>query len=201
MKLYYKAGACSLAPHIVASEAGLTVALEKVDTKAGRTETGADFNTINPKGYVPALQLDSGEVLTESSVICQYLADRVPEKKLLAPVGSMERYRQLEWFNYIASELHKGIGILFKQDLPAEAKQVFRNAVGPKLDFLTKQLEGKEYLAGNFSAPDAYAFTVLSWSRHLKYDLSNWPAIGGYLRRVGDRPAVKAAMHAEGLLK
>jgi len=199
MKLYYKPGACSLAPHIVAREAGIELVLEKVDTQASRTETGADFRAINPKGYVPALQLDSGEVLTESSVVCQYLADRVPAAKLMAPAGSMERYRQIEWLNYIGSELHKGLGVLFNPKLEDAAKQVFRAAIGPRLDFLTRALEGKDYLAGGFSAPDAYAFTVLSWSRHLKYDLSAWPSIAAYLRRVGERPAVKAARHAEGL--
>lgn len=202
MKLYFKPGACSLAPHIIAREAGLPLQLEKVDTKAGRTESGADFRAVNPKGYVPVLELDTGERLTESAVVCQYLADRAPEKKLMAAPGSLERYRQIEWLNYIATELHKGaMNPLFNPNFSDETKQIFRDGLARKLDFLSVSLEGKEHLAGDFSAPDAYAFTVLAWSRVLKFDLSKWPTVTAYLRRVGERASVRAALDAEGIVR
>ncbi len=201
MKLYIKPGACSRAPHIIAHEVGLAVTLEKVDTKAGRTESGADFSAINPRGYVPVLELDSGERLTEASVVCEYLADRAPEKKLMAPFGTMERYRQLEWFNFIATELHKGgMGPLFNPNFGPELKQLFRDALARRLGDLAAHLEKHDYLVGDaFSAPDAYAYVVLSWAPYVKVDLSRWPSLVAYAARIGERASVKAAAKAEGL--
>lgn len=199
MKLYFSPGACSLSPHIVFREAGLDVALERV--KDRRTPNGVDFTTINPKGHVPTLQLDNGEILTEAAVVAQYLADRKPEAKLLPPAGSMERYRVQEWLNYIATEIHKGFSPLWNPKLPEDVKQSAREALFGKFDFLTRQLEGRDYLMGSaFTAADAYLFTILNWTNFLKLDLSRWPALQAYLKRVGARPAVQAAMKAEGLL-
>lgn len=199
MKLYIKPGACSRAPHIIAHEVGIPLTIEKVDTKAGRTASGADFSQINPRGYVPVLELDSGERLTEAAVVCEYLADRAPEKKLMAPSGTMERYRQLEWFNFISTELHKGgMGPLFHPGFSDDLKQTFRDGLARRLDYLAKHLETNEYLLGSsFSAPDAYAFVVLSWSPFVKVELSRWPSLVAYSARVGARESVKAAAKAE----
>src|SRR5262245_56258322 len=161
MKLYYVPGACSLAPHIALREAGYQFDLEQVDLAAKKTKSGADYTKINAKGYVPALQLDNGEVLTEAPVILQYIADQRPESGLVPKAGSMERYRTQEWLNFVTSELHKGFGILFNPALPENARPVVVDKLGSRLDFLAKQLDGKPYLAGDkFTAADAYAFTV-----------------------------------------
>jgi glutathione S-transferase len=202
MKLFFSPGACSLSPHIVLREAGLDFELEKVNLGTKQTKTGANFRTINPKGYVPVLQLDDGQVLTEGSAIVQYLADRKPEAKLAPPWGTMERYRLQEWLNYIATELHKGFSPLFSPRLPEEQKQATREALGARFDFVSKSLEGKEYLLGaTFSVADAYLFTILSWTEHAAIDLAKWPALQAYVARVAARPAVRAALKAEGLVK
>lgn len=202
MKLYYAPGACSLSPHIVLREAGFEFDLEKVGLADKKTESGADYRQINPKGYVPALQLDSGEVLTEVPAVVQYLADQMPEKQLAPAAGTMERYRLIEWLNFISTELHKTLGMLFRPGLPEETRQAARDTAAARLGIIDKQLEGRDYLAGDrFSVADAYLFTVLGWSRPLHFDLARWPAVQAYLQRVAARPAVQAAMAAEGLIK
>jgi glutathione S-transferase len=202
MKLYFSPGACSLSPHIVLREAGLKFDTEKVSLADKKTEKGTDYTTINAKGYVPALQLDNGEVLTEGPAIVQYLADKAPEKKLAPPAGSMERYRLMEWLNFISTEVHKNFGPLFKPTTPEETKQAARDMLAKRLAFVAQKLEGSEYLMGNqFSVADAYLFTVLNWAGHVKLDLSPWPVLTAYHQRVAARPAVHAALVAEGLIK
>lgn len=202
MKLYYFPGACSLAPHIVLREAGLPFELEKVDLGSRQTDTGADYRTVNPKGYVPALQLHNGDVLTEAPVVLQYIADQAPDRQLLPAAGTMARYRAIEWLNFIATEVHKTLGMLFKPGLPDETKQMLHALAGTRLDLIEKQLQGRDYLTGNqFSVADAYLTTVLGWSHLLQFDLARWPTVQSYLQRVAARPAVQAAMVAEGLIK
>jgi glutathione S-transferase len=200
MKLFYFPGSCAMAPHIVAREAHLDVAIDKVDTKAMRTESGADYRAINAKGYVPVLQLDDGQYLTEAAVILQYLGDRNPAAGLIAAAGTMERYRQMEWLNYIATELHKLFTPLIKNGA-AETQALHREILATQLDFVSKQLEGKDYLLGAYSVCDAYLFTVFGWTRFIKYDTARWPLMQAYSKRVRDRPAVQTAMREEGLLK
>lgn len=201
MKLFYATGTCSLSPHIVLLETGLPFETEKVDLATGKTASGAAYLDINPKGYVPTLQLDNGEYLTEGPAIVQYVADLVPHTQLAPPAGSMERYRLIEWLNFISTELHKTFGILFHPG-PEETKQAARETLTRRLAIVEKQLRTHEHLAGNqFSVADAYLFTVLSWARPLKFDLGGWPAVQAYLQRVAARSTVHAAMVAEGLLK
>jgi glutathione S-transferase len=200
MKLFYFPGSCALAPHIVAREANLDITIEKVDTKEMRTEAGVDYRTINAKGYVPVLQLDDGQFLTEAAVIVQYLADRKPESKLVPAWGTLERYRQQEWLNYVATELHKLYYPLFKNGA-AETQELARTQLAERLDYLSKQLDGKDYLMGTFTAADAYLYTVLRWTRVVKFDTSKWPVIEAYMKRVRERPGVQTALRAEGLLK
>jgi glutathione S-transferase len=200
MKLFYSPGACSLAPHIVLRELGLPFDLERVDTKAGKTEKGADFRAVNPKGYVPALQLDDGQVLTEGPVITQFLADKKPEAKLVPAAGTLERYRLQEWLNYLTSEMHKSVGGLFNPKMPEDFKGVTKEAIGAKLDYLTKQLNGRSFLTGEaFTVADAYLFVILGWTKHVGIDLGKWPVLDAYSARIAGRPAVKAALKAEGL--
>jgi len=202
MKLYFTPGACSLSPHIALREAGLPFDLEQVDLTAKKTRSGADYRTINPKGAVPALGLDNGEVLTEAAVIVQYIADLKPAAKLLPAAGSMDRVRAQEWLNYVATEIHKGLGALFNPKLPAEAKAVLKDGIAAKFDFLSKHLEKRPFLHGeSFTAADGYLFTVLGWTQWLEIDLGKWPVLKGYCERIAARPAVQAAMKAEGVLK
>lgn len=201
MKLYYSPGACSLAPHIVLNELGQPYDLEKVDLAAKKTETGADFTEVNGKGYVPTLELAKGEVLTEVSVILQYLADKAQNSGLLPAFGSMDRYRAMETLNFVASELHKGFGSLFNPAMPEEGKKAIIARLQRRLAWLDEQLAKKPYLMGeNYSVADAYAFTVLGWARHVNVDLSPYAHIVAYLDRVGARPAVQAALKKEGLV-
>jgi glutathione S-transferase len=196
MKLYYFPGACSLSPHIIAREAGLNLDLEKVDFETGKTEKGKELKAITKKAYVPALELDEGSVLTEGAVIVQYLADRAPQAKLL-PASGLDRYRAQEWLNYIATEVHKGFSPLFG-DATAEQKEATKKALEPKFAFIEEALKGKRFILGDqFSVIDAYLFTVLSWSKFTKVTLP--AALGDYLGRVAARPAVQAALKAEGL--
>lgn len=198
MKLFYSPGACSLSPHIILRELGLPFELERVDTKKGKTATGADFQQLNPKGYVPVLQLDDGACLTEGPAIVQYLADRKPEAGLAPPAGSMERYRLQEWLNYITSELHKSLGSLFNPAMPPEWKETTRQALARKFDFLSNQLAGRDFLLGDrFTVADAYLFVVLGWTRFLDIDLDRWPVLRAYQDRILARPAVQAARSAE----
>jgi glutathione S-transferase len=202
MKLYFSPGACSLSPHIVLQEAGLKFDTEKVSLADKKTENGNDYLTINPKGYVPALQLDGGDVLTEGPAIVQYVADQVPEKKLVPAAGSIERYRLVEWLNFISTELHKSFSPLFKPNVPEETKQAARDLLAKRLTFVAGELKDSEYVMGNqFTVADAYLFTVLNWAGFVKLDLSPWPVLSAYQKRVAARPAVQAAMKAEGLIK
>lgn len=202
MKLYYKPGACSLSPHIVLREAGLAFELELVDLATKKTGSGGDYLGLNPKGYVPALALDDGQLLTEGPAILQYLADRVPEKRLAPPAGTMERYRLQELLNFIATELHKGFNPLFNPKAPEEWKVVVRELLAKRIEIVARQLAGRDYLMGDgFTVADAYLFTVLNWANFAKLDLSSWPVLKTYSARVAARPAVKAALVAEGLVK
>ncbi|CAG0980709.1 glutathione S-transferase [Burkholderiales bacterium] len=200
MKLYYSPGACSLSTHIVLNEGGFSYDTERVDLASGKTETGADYRAVNPNGYVPALLLDDGQVLTEGPAIIQYLADRVPEKRLAPPAGTMERYRLMEWLNFISTELHKGFGALFNPQAPEEWKTAVKAQLAQRIGHVSQRLEGKTYLMGDdFTVADAYLFTVLGWSQYVGLDLSPWPMLTAYLGRVAARPAVQAALKAEGL--
>jgi glutathione S-transferase len=202
MKLYFTPGACSMAPHILLRETGQKVELEQVDLASKKTKSGADYKKINGKGYVPALQLDNGEVITEAPIILQYIADQKPESGLMPKAGTMERYRTQEWLNFVTSELHKGLGALFNPAVPDAYRTMAIDRVGTRLDFLESKLQGKQYLQGDkFTAPDAYLFTILSWAPHLKVSLDKWPGIQAYLGRVAARPQVQATLKAEGLTK
>jgi glutathione S-transferase len=202
MKLYYSPGACSMAPHIVAREAGIPVELVKVDIPNKKTEDGGDYWQINPKGYVPALQLDNGHVLTEVGVICQYLADQAPQSALVPPFGGMERYEQMAALNFASSEVHKQLGALFNPKLTPEMKQVQLGTIERRLNALEQMLSDKPYVTGAaFTAADAYLFTVLNWTGKLQIDLGKWPNIQAYVGRVGARPKVQDTLRAEGLVK
>jgi glutathione S-transferase len=201
MKLYIKSGACSLSPHIALAEAGLSYEVEQVDLATKITASGADFRQVNPKGSVPALVLDDGQLLTEGSAIVQYIADQKPESGLAPAAGTFERYRLQEWLNYIATELHKGFSPLFNPRYPAEAKEVAKEMLAQRMANVAKQLEGKSYVLGEtFTVADGYLFTVLSWAGRVGVDLSSWPVLGEYQARVAARPAVQATLKAEGLL-
>jgi glutathione S-transferase len=202
MKLYFSPGACSMAPHIVLREARFTFDLEKVDLAKKQTESGEDFNKINPKGYVPAIRLEDGQILTEAAVILQCLADKKPEAGLAPKPETMERYRLMEWLNFVASELHKQIGPLFNPKVTGEWKESQLDLLGKRFDYLSERLSGRQYLMGDqFTVADAYLFTVLNWTNYLKLDLGKWPALRDYMVRVAARPAVKDTMKAEGLIK
>lgn len=201
MKLYYMPGACSLAPHIALREAGLSFDLEKVE-RTKKTQSGADYLAVNAKGAVPALGLEDGQVLTEAAVIQQYIADKAPTKKLAAAAGTQERYRLQEWLNYIASDVHKGIGQLFNPAMPDEYKNAVKKGLAERqLPYLNEALAGRDYLLGDFTVADGYLFTVLNWTNFHNIDLSAYPNIAAYMKRVAARPAVQDAMKAEGLLK
>ena len=202
MKLYYSPGACSMAPHIVAREAGYQLDLEKVDIPNKKTAGGEDFWQINPKGYVPALTLDNGQVLTEVGVIIQYLADQKPESGLAPKAGTMERYHLMEAVNFAATEIHKQIGALFNPKMTPEMKEVQLGVIERRFNALEKALEGKQYVMGEkFSVADAYLFTVLNWTGMHKIDLGKWPNIKGFMARVAARPKVQETLKAEGLIK
>ena len=202
MKLYYAPGACSMAPHIVLREAGYKFDLEKVDIPSKKTASGADYWKVNPKGYVPALQLDDGQILTEVGVIVQYLADQKPESGLAPALGTMERYRLMEAVNFTATEIHKQIGALFNPQMTPDMKEVQLGVVGRRFNALEKALEGKQFVTGDkYSVADAYLFAVLNWTNVLKIDLAKWPNIKGYIARIAARPKVQETMKAEGLIK
>ena len=199
MKLYYSPGACSFSPHIVLKEGGFDFTTEKVDLRANKY-SGGEFTSVNPKGYVPTLELDSGEVLTEGAAIVQYLADKKPEAKLIPPLGTMERFRCQEWLTYISTELHKGFGPLFYPTTPESEKVLATEKLHKRIGFLDSQLAGKHYLLGSaFSVADAYAFTVLSWAAHVKLDLSAYKNVGAFMERMKKRPKVQEALKDEGL--
>ncbi len=202
MKLYFAPGACSLSPHIALREAGLDFELEQVDLAAKKTKGGADYRAISPLGYVPALQLDDGTVMTEASVIAQYIADSKPGAKLAPAPGSRERYGLQAWLNFIATEIHKGIGPLWKPTTPEAYKDMVKQTLASRFDYLSEQLADKPYLTGDqFTIADGYLFTVLNWTNFLKLDMTKWPKLTAYMARVAARPAVQAALKAEGLVK
>ncbi|HSN01723.1 MAG TPA: glutathione transferase GstA [Rudaea sp.] len=202
MKLYYSPGACSLSPHIVSLELGLNLSLEKVDTKAKRTETGHDFLAINPKGYVPALELDTGEVLTEGPAIVQYLADHKGNTALVPANGTLARARLQEMLNFITSEIHKSYSPLFSDATPEATRAERKAYLHKRYDFIEKILAKQPYLLGDhFTVADAYLFTVTRWADFVKLDLSAFPALQAFQKRVAQRPSVDAALRAEGLIK
>jgi glutathione S-transferase len=199
MKLYFAPGACSLSPHIALFESGLPFEAEAVNLRTKITAGGADYRQINPKGAVPALVLDTGEVLTEGAAIVQYIADQAPLSAIAPPAGTLERYRLQEWLNYVASELHKGFSPLLRPNTPDDYKPLVIAQLRGKLDYLQGWLEGHEYLLGSaFSVADGYLFTILGWTPIAGLDLADWPAVKAYVERVGARPAVKSAQAAEG---
>lgn len=201
MKLYFAPGACSLSPHIVAHELGIPLTLAKVDTSTKKVADGSDFWAVNPKGYVPALGLESGEVLTEGTAIVQYLADSKPDGKLVPANGTLERYRVQEMLGYINSELHKSYSPLFNSKTPPEVRQDREEYLRKRYGYIEKQLAGKSYLFGEqFTVADAYLFTVTNWANFVKLDLSAFPNLLAFQKRVAGRPAVHAAMVAEGLI-
>jgi glutathione S-transferase len=202
MNLYYFAGACSLSPHIVALEAGVAVTMVKINPKTKKTESGADYFAVNSKGAVPALELDDGRVLTEGPAIVQYLADLKPESGLAPRAGTFERYQLMEILNYLTSEVHKSFSPLFNPASSAELKETFAATLAKKFDWLSSFLANKPFLLGNtFTAADAYLFTLLGWTGHVKIDLDKWPILAEYKSRIGKRPKVIEAMKAEGLIK
>ena len=202
MKLYYSPGACSLSPHIALLEAGLKFDLVSTSTKTKKLADGSDFYLINPKGSVPVLELDNGERLTEGPAIVQYIADQAPEKNLAPANGTMARYRLQEWLNFITSELHKGFSPLFNPATTEEYKPQVRAKLAERFAWVNEQLEGKQYLLGDqFGLADIYLFVVSNWGQYVGVDIAGYPNLVALRARVAARPAVIAAMTAEGLLK
>ena len=202
MKLYFSPGACSLAPHIVLNESGLPFTLVKADLKAHKLEDGSDYYQTTSKGQVPLLEFDNGQRLSEGPAITQYIADQVPAKNLAPANGTMARYRVQEWLNFVTSELHKGIGGLFNPAMPDNGKAVIRDRAAAKLKWVDEQLEGKQYLMGDaFTIADAYLFTVTNWTGHTGIDISGMKNLSAFQARMAARPAVQAALKAEGLIK
>jgi len=202
MKLYISPGACSLSPHIVVSEAGINVELEKVNLAEHKTASGQDYMTINPKGYVPALRLDDGSVLTEGPAIVQYLADQKPGSGLIPPAGSIDRYRVQEWLHFIGTELHKSFGALFNKATPDATKETAKANITKRLAYLNDRLAGKQYLMGSdFTVADAYAFTIVNWTNFVGIDLKPYPNLAAYMARVAARPKVLETLKSEGLAK
>jgi len=202
MKLYYSPGACSLSPHIALLEAGLPYDLVKVDLKAKKLENGDDYLKVNPKGQVPALGLDNGELVTEGPVIVQMIADKAAAKNLAPSRDSAERYKLQEWLNFITTELHKNFGPMFSPVLSDDAKAFFKDRVMTKLKYVDGQLPGRDYLMGQqFTVADGYLFTMLCWADRMKFDLAALPNLVAYKARVAARPKVQEALTKEGLMK
>ena len=202
MKLYYSPGACSLSPHIALQEAGLAYTPVVARTKSHKLQDGTDYYTINALGYVPVLELDNGERLREGPAIVQYIADQVPDKQLAPANGTLARYRLQEWLTFIGTELHKGFSPLFNPATPEDYKPMVRERLLQRLQWVDGQLAGKQYLMGDqFTVADGYLFTVTNWTQPTKLDISGLANLAAYRERVGARPAVQAAMKAEGLLK
>lgn len=200
MKLYYSPGACSLSPHIALREAGMNFDLVKVDLAGKTTSEGGDYRKINPKGYVPALQLDNGTVLTEGPAIVQYVADQRPSMGLAPANGTVERYRLQEWLNFITSELHKSYGSLFNKAMPDDYRVQVKEAIGKRLAWLEEMLGKSDYLTGSrFGVADGYLFVILNWSQWVDIDLKPFPNLQAYVARIAARPKVKEALVAEGL--
>jgi glutathione S-transferase len=202
MKLYLSPGACSLAADIALREAGIQFETVKVDLRTKKVAGGADYSAINPKGYVPALLMDDGELLTENVAVLQYIADRNPAAKLAPPAGTLERYRLQEWLSFINSEIHKSFSPLFSPEAKEDTKQYARNYLSKRLDYLHGALGSRRFLMGEqFTVADAYLFTVLGWGARVHVDLAQWPGLKSYHERIAARPHVIEAMSAEGLLK
>jgi glutathione S-transferase len=201
MKLYYATGACSQAPHILMHEIGLTHDAARVDLKAKKLEDGSSYLAVNPKGSVPALQLDSGEVLTENAAILQYLGDRASWPEVLPPMGDFRRYRVLEWLNYIATELHKSFAPLFKPKASEDTKQLFRDIIADKLAYVDRKLGAGPFLMGqDLTLPDVYLFVMTGWADKL-IGLDRWPNLKAFRERMLERPAVRHVLKLEGLLE
>jgi glutathione S-transferase len=201
MKLYYSPGACSLAVHIALRELKYKFDLDKVDLAAKKTESGGDYYTVNPKGYVPALQLDDGTVVTEVGVILQYLADQKPRRGLAPKPRTPERYKLMEWITFTSSEIHKGVSDFFNPKMTPEWREAKLDRLNKRLDYLNKALGSSEYLMGEFSIADPYLFTVLNWTKRHNIDLSGYPNVQSFMQRMSERNTVKKAMKAEGLTK
>jgi glutathione S-transferase len=202
MKLYYSPGACSLSPHIILQESGLKHTVAKTNLKDKTLDDGGDYKIKNPHGYVPALELDDGTILTEGPAIVQYIADKVPDKKLAPANGTLDRAKMQGWLNFVSTELHKGFSPLFNPAMPEEAKKIFRGRLHERFAVLDKHFAKNQYLMGSsFSLPDAYLFTVLNWTKPTGIDMEAYKNITAYQARMAARPAVQAAMKAEGLLK
>jgi glutathione S-transferase len=201
MKLYFSPGACSLAPHVVLREAQIPFEAVRVDLRTKQLKAdGSDFLAVNEKGFVPVLELDSGERLTEVAAILQYLADQKPEAGLVPAAGTMERYRAMEWLNFIATELHKSFSPLFNARAPEEWKAVVKELLANRFAHVAKRLEGREFAMGDrFTVVDAYLYAVLRWSRLVGIDLAGWPVLEAYVARMMARPAVQEALKAEGV--
>jgi glutathione S-transferase len=201
MKLYYTPGACSLSPHIIACEAELPLELIKVDLESKLTETGEDFRQLNPNGYVPLLILDDGNRLSEGPAIVQYLADQAPDKKLIPPAGTFERYQLQQWLNFISTEIHKSFSPLFNPVAPEGAKELATTILMRRLETVSELLSSQSFLLGeNFTVADAYLFVTLSWGNYVDIDISRWPVLVRYADRISERPAVQKAMQEEGLI-
>lgn len=198
--LYYSPGACSLSPHIALCEAGLPYRLVRVDLGAHRTEAGEDFYTINPFGYVPVLELEDGTRLREGPAIVQYIADQAPDKRLAPPAGTLERYRLQQWLNFLSTEIHKTFSPLFAPALPEAVHDWARGRLADRFSVLVRELTGPYLMGERFTVADGYLFTLLGWTKPVKFDLAPWPALVEYRKRVGERPAVQQALRAEGLL-
>ena len=202
MKLFYSPGSCALSPHIVLCEAGLPHSALKVDLMTKTAEDGSNYLAVNPKGYVPALQLDDGQILTEGPAIVQYLADQKPDAGLSGKAGTNERYKVQEWLNFISTELHKQYSPLFNPVFDATTKKFFADKLGGRYAWLNTHFASNPYLMGSdFCVADAYLFTVLNWAPRVNIDLSQWPNVQAYHARVAARPKVQEAMRAEGLIK
>lgn len=202
MKLYYSPGACSLSPHIALQEAGLAFEPVMASTKSHKLQDGTDYYGINPLGYVPLLELDDGTTLREGPAIVQYIADLAPTKNLAPAAGTLQRYRLQEWLTFIGTEIHKSFSPLFNPAMPEEAKTISKDKLKSRYQWLDKQLEGREFLMGeHFTVADGYLFTVTNWAKPTGVDLSSLPNVLAWHERIGQRPAVQAAMKAEGLIK
>ena len=201
MELFYSPGTCALAPHIVAHELGVPLSLTRVDLASGRTADGRDFKAINPKGYVPALKLASGDVLTEVAAVLQYLVDQKPAAGLAPAPGTLAWYKFVEWLTFISSEVHKGFGPLWSPATPEATRAAVVEKLGQRFSFLDRHLAASPSLLDRFSAADAYLFTVMRWAEHHRVDLAPYPALLRWMERVGTRPAVQRALREEGLLR
>lgn len=202
MKLYFSPGACSLSPHIILHEAGLAHSTAKVDLRAKTTSEGKDYRTINPKGYVPALELDSGQVLTEGPAIVQYLADLAPGKNLAPANGTLERYQLQSWLNFVGTEIHKNYSPLFNPESSDDVKRMALGNLAKRYDYLNQELGQRDYVFGStFTVADAYLFVVTNWAGMVKFDLSKYPNVEAFQKRISERESVQKALRHEGLLK